>query len=211
MATLSGWSSELPANTSIISKFDDTYRSDKSVERNVWEEEHFWDSGSTNSAGVHRLGSFRPHYGTDSQVSQVGDEGRLMFASDTSILYDVSHSSTPPLHLRHEPFVLHPQISSWSTTPTVLTDFRGRLGGSLSHGAMIAASKVVIKVVSAITTDTSLNTGHFIWVDPDGQQITKGVSVRVAGASPGNSVDASSRVSQNELSLWTAVSLGLIR
>jgi hypothetical protein len=134
MATVSDWSSEVPANTSVVSKFDDLYRSDKSIERNVWEEEHYWDTGSAGSTGYHKEGSFRPFVGTESAVSLSALPGkRLMFTSDTSDLYDVSSGATPKLLSRFAPAVTFDQSLDTTEVPVMLAHLAGYSGAPSLH------------------------------------------------------------------------------
>jgi len=87
MTSLSNWSSEVPSGTSLIRKGDDQIRSEKQVEYNAWEEEHYWDSGSVASGGAHKtpLGPLI-HVGIESESSIVGDTARLFFNSDRTAL-----------------------------------------------------------------------------------------------------------------------------
>ena len=154
MATLSDWSAEVPANTSVVSQFDDTYRSDKSNERNAWEEEHFWDSGSSVSAGYHREGSLRPFRGPFSEVSQSGLPGqRLMWTSDTSELYDASHGSTPVLLSRFAPAIWHPLLGSLDTTVGAVTLGSARAGVLRATVAgAVHADRLMVPTASYNTT-----------------------------------------------------------
>jgi hypothetical protein len=179
MADVSLWSSEVPANTSVISQFDDLYRSDKSIERNVWEEEHYWDTGSGDSAGEHRQGSFRPYHGLESQVSQVGDEGRFMFTSDTSHLFDVSHGSTPLLMSRFEPVLLHPNQSTHTDHGFVLMHKWQPQGVGWAASRMITNAADIGTVSSFNTTraHTDENDKDSIswWLDPNNDLRVTGV------------------------------------
>ena len=181
MASLSGWTTENPANTSVWSQIDDQYRSDKSVERNVWEAEHYWDSGSAASAGYHKAGSLRPYHGPASELSQAGDEGRAMLASDASSLYNVSHGSTPLLLSRYEPIFLYPDTSD--VTPALLVpNF-----SSNPAGWLIAAGDIRARVFSLNTTVTSRQTGYMAWLQ-SGLAAVLDVGVRING---GNHVNIS--------------------
>jgi hypothetical protein len=179
MADVSLWSSEVPANTSVISQFDDLYRSDKSIERNVWEEEHYWDTGSDGSTGEHRQGSFRPYHGLESQVSQVGDEGRLMFASDSSHLFNVSHNSTPLLMSKFEPVLLHPNQSTHTDHGFVLLHKWQKQGLGIGASRMITNAADIGTVSSFNTTRalTNENAEDSIswWLDPSNDLRVTGV------------------------------------
>ncbi len=140
-----------------MSKFDDTYRSDKSNERNVWEEEHFWDDGgasaSSLSAGYHREGSFRPYVGPESQVSTIGPGQRLMFTSNTSELYTISSSATPKLLSRFAPVIWHPLLGSLDTTVGAVTLGSAKVGLVVATQAgVVHPNHLMIPVASYNTT-----------------------------------------------------------
>ena len=186
-----------------MSKFDDTYRSDKSNERNVWEEEHFWDDGgasaSSLSAGYHREGSFRAYSGLASQISQVGDAGRMMFTSDTSQLYDVSHDSLPAYLLLHEPIVVRPNQSN--VTGMVLVASKTFGSHALSADRMIDVSDPELRILSQYTTVTSFQTGYSLWMQGADTFPATQTGMRING---GNKATAASLLSHNGLSLYSA-------
>lgn len=87
------WSESSPAGGDSISEGDNAIRSLKTSVRVGLDGEHVWPSGG-GDAGVHRLGSGRPHYGLQSAVSSTGTDGRLMQTSDTSRLFGVGSGGT---------------------------------------------------------------------------------------------------------------------
>jgi hypothetical protein len=86
MTSLSNWSSEVPSSNSLIRKGDDQFRSEKEVEYNAWEEEHYWDSGSADSGGVHKGGGPLSYVAGNSALSAAGDRARLFYDSDRTAL-----------------------------------------------------------------------------------------------------------------------------
>lgn len=94
-ANIGTWNEAVPAGSESVGLGDDRIRSIKTQTRTGLDSEHFWDS-SGGTVGVHRAGSARVFYGTESQVSASGltsitsyHEGRLMQTSDTSRLFGV--------------------------------------------------------------------------------------------------------------------------
>lgn len=94
MADFSTWNKDVPSGASLGRDIDNTMRSDKSILEAALNDEHYFESASSLSAGEHRRGSARVYVGTASQVSTVGDDGRLMFATDENALYVLSSTST---------------------------------------------------------------------------------------------------------------------
>ena len=92
MPTIS-WNEGSPSDTDSAGLGDDQFRSLKSSIRVGLDGEHVWPSGG-GDAGVHRLGSARAYYGTESLVSSVGTDGRIMQTSDTSRLFHVGSAGT---------------------------------------------------------------------------------------------------------------------
>lgn len=88
-----GWDESKPADTDSAGLGDDEIRSLKTALRTGLDGEHVWPSAS-GDAGVHRLGSARAYYGTQSRVSSSGTDGRLMVTSDTSRLFHVGSTAT---------------------------------------------------------------------------------------------------------------------
>ena len=99
MSVLSDWSSEVPSGTSLIRLGDDTFRSEKSVEYEAWEEAHYWDSGSADSGGEAKTNNraAAAYSGPDSEVSVAGDVSRLMYNSTYSRLDYVGSDGYVPL------------------------------------------------------------------------------------------------------------------
>jgi len=192
MASLSGWTTENPANTSVWSQIDDQYRSDKSVERNVWEAEHYWDTGSAASAGYHKEGSFRPHHGPASSVSSVSDSGRLMWASDTSELHDASTRSTPFVLNRFEPAIFGPWISSET------------------YG-LLMASRAILPADAHLTADNRRGPSYFAsWntTKPLSSGNTISLTYVVVGSSGGDYGGQRRTVKIDYIDLWVAVDAG---
>lgn len=88
-----GWDETVPAGSESVGLGDDRIRSTKSNVRGALDAEHNFPS-SGGSAGAHRLGSARAHFGTQSRVSSGDTDGRLMVASDTSRLFGVGSGGT---------------------------------------------------------------------------------------------------------------------
>ena len=92
MATIT-WSETDPANTALLSLGDDAIRSLKTSVRIALDDEHVFPSAG-GDAGVHRRGSAKAYYGTQSIVSSAGTDGKLMVTSDTSNLFHVGSAGT---------------------------------------------------------------------------------------------------------------------
>lgn len=97
-ANIGTWNEGIPAGSESVGLGENRIQSVKSTLRTGVDAEHFWDS-SGGTVGVHRAGSARAFYGTESQVSTSGitsiasyHEGRLMVTSDTSRLFSVGPS-----------------------------------------------------------------------------------------------------------------------
>jgi len=87
------WTEGDPAGSESLGLGDNRIRSLKSSVRVGLDAEHVWPSAS-GDAGVHRQGSARPYYGTQSLVSSTGTDARLMQTSDTSRLFGVGSGGT---------------------------------------------------------------------------------------------------------------------
>ena len=88
------WDETKPAGGDSLSIGDEQIRSDKSALRSVIAAEHNFDAGGGANTGYHVLGSARPYYGPQSNVSSTGSDGRLMLTSDTSRLFGVGSDGT---------------------------------------------------------------------------------------------------------------------
>lgn len=93
MANASTWTRGHPSGASLLRDFDDLYRSDKSILEASLLEEHYWQDGSTASAGRHKLGSARIYSGASSEVSATGEKGRLMW-DETNTQLVALHAAT---------------------------------------------------------------------------------------------------------------------
>lgn len=92
------WNSAVPAGSESVGLGENRIQSVKTTLQQAVDSEHFWDA-SGGTIGVHRAGSARAFYGTESQVSTSGltsitsyHEGRLMATSDTTRLFSVGPS-----------------------------------------------------------------------------------------------------------------------
>jgi len=56
--------------------------------------EHTWPTSTGPGFGIHLLGSARPFYDVQSNVSSAGTDGRLLVTSDTSRLFHVGSTGT---------------------------------------------------------------------------------------------------------------------
>lgn len=88
-----GWDENAPPDTESAGLGDDRIRSLKTSIRIGLDGEHVWPSGG-GDAGTHRLGAARPYVGPQSLVSSTGSDGRLMWASDTSMFFHVGSGGT---------------------------------------------------------------------------------------------------------------------
>ena len=87
------WDEAAPAGSEAVSNGDNRIRSMKTDLRTALDDEHIFPS-SGGTAGLHRVGSGRAFYGTQSRVSASttsapAQDGRLMMTSDTSRLFGV--------------------------------------------------------------------------------------------------------------------------
>jgi hypothetical protein len=89
-----GWDNTTPADTESAGQGDDRIRSMKTSVQQALDNEHEFPVGGGAATGSHRTGSARVYYGTQSQVSSSGMDGRLMMTSDTSQLYHVGSGYT---------------------------------------------------------------------------------------------------------------------
>jgi len=87
------WSESVPPATESAGLGAQRIQSLKTALRTGLDAEHSWPTSGLG-AGIHRLGSARPYYGTQSLVSSTGTDGRLMVASDTSRLFHVGSGGT---------------------------------------------------------------------------------------------------------------------
>jgi hypothetical protein len=88
------WDENSPSNEETAGLGDDRIRSLISTIRTGLDAEHVWNSAGGTGMGAHVLGSARVFVGTQSQVSSVGTDGRLMWASDSSRLFHVGSGGT---------------------------------------------------------------------------------------------------------------------
>ncbi len=96
MPDLSNWTQAHPSETSRLRDFPALYRSDKSHTRAAWGEEHFFDDGSADSAGVHKEGSGVLRAEVDSaSVPSIGTAtGEITRGSNTGRLYYTGSDAT---------------------------------------------------------------------------------------------------------------------
>lgn len=91
------WNEGLPPGSRAVGLGDNDIRSMKTDVRSGLDSEHVWPS-SGGTAGQHRAGSARAFYGTQSRVSasdaSTVADGRLMIASDTSLLFGAGSEGT---------------------------------------------------------------------------------------------------------------------
>ena len=93
-----GWDEATPAGSESIGNGDNRIRSMKTDVRTALDDEHIFPS-SGGTAGLHRAGSARAYFGTQSRVSASttsapAQDGRLMLASDTSNFFGVPSTGT---------------------------------------------------------------------------------------------------------------------
>ena len=92
------WDEAAPTGSESIGNGDNRIRSMKTDLRTALDDEHVFPS-SGGTAGLHRVGSGRAFYGTQSRVSASttsapAQDGRLMMTSDTSRLFGVGSGGT---------------------------------------------------------------------------------------------------------------------
>ena len=88
MVDLSGWTQGHPSGTSRLRDFPGGYRSDKSLIKRAFEQEHYFDDGSSGSAGVHKQGSgVLPTRTGDGEPSLGTAAYEIMLTDDTGRLY----------------------------------------------------------------------------------------------------------------------------
>lgn len=90
---IGGFDLSAPADTNSAGLGDDVLRSIKSTFQTALNDEHVFDSAG-GVVGHHRPGSAKAYFGTQSQVSSSGTDGRLMVTSDTSRLFGVGSGGT---------------------------------------------------------------------------------------------------------------------
>lgn len=110
------WDESKPAGGDSIGIGDNQIRSDKTALRTALDSEHNFPSGGGAATGYHRYGSARAYYGTESQVSSSGTDGRLMLTSDTSRLFGVGSAGT--LLMGGSTVLLHKKKASDNDTGT---------------------------------------------------------------------------------------------
>ena len=86
------WDESKPANTDNVAQGDDQIRSDKTALRVALNDEHNFPATGGANSGYHRFGSARPFVGAASAVSSSGTQGRLMYNSTDSTLWNVGAS-----------------------------------------------------------------------------------------------------------------------
>src|SRR5438045_850187 len=86
------WNENAPAETDIADAAP--IRSIVTSLRNGLAVEHSWPNASAPNFGYHLLGSCRPYYDVQSNVSSAGTDGRLMVTSDTSRFFHVGSAGT---------------------------------------------------------------------------------------------------------------------
>ena len=92
------WDEAAPAGSESVGNGDNRIRSMKTDLRTALDDEHIFPS-SGGTAGIHRAGSGRAYFGTQSRVSASttsapAQDGRLMATSDTSRLFGVNSTGT---------------------------------------------------------------------------------------------------------------------
>ena len=86
------WAEGTPAESDIADAAP--IRSIETSIRNAMGSEHNWPSTGGANVGYHLLGSARPFYDIESNVSSTGTDGRLMVTSDTSRFFHVGSAGT---------------------------------------------------------------------------------------------------------------------
>src|SRR5205085_11721731 len=86
------WNENAPAETDIADAAP--IRSLETSLRNGLAVEHNWPNASAPNFGYHLLGSCRPFYDVQSNVSSAGTDGRLMVTPDTWRLVHVGSAGT---------------------------------------------------------------------------------------------------------------------
>jgi len=86
------WDETKPAETDIADA--PVFRSLATSLRNGLAQEHNWPTATGANFGYHLLGSCRPYYDVESNVSSAGTDGRLMVTSDTSRFFHVGSAGT---------------------------------------------------------------------------------------------------------------------
>lgn len=144
-----GWDENAPAGQDSLGQGDNEIRSLKSALRTGLDAEHVWPSGG-GDAGVHRLGSARVQYGTQSLVSSTGTDGRLMQTSDSSRLFHIGSTGTS--------FIGGPTVISAGSYP----------GGAAPQRYVWVEEFGEGQVKSAATTVTIPNSGYsgkpYLWL-----------------------------------------------
>ena len=96
MVDLSNWTHGHPSETSRLRDFPSGYRSDKSHTLAAWEEEHYFNDGSVDSAGQHKVGSGvlptraddgEPSLGTAAYEIMLGQNTGRLYASGSALSY----------------------------------------------------------------------------------------------------------------------------
>lgn len=95
MANYGSFDTNQPSGSSFVRDGDNLLRSDKSTLAGTLDEEHYFNSTSSASAGVHRPGSALPYWGATSSISTVARIGhRPFYDTSTGKLHLVSSAST---------------------------------------------------------------------------------------------------------------------
>lgn len=131
-----GWDETAPADARNLGLGAGDIRSKLTNIRGGLDAEHLWPSGGGYS-GIHRAGSARAFYGTASAVSSTDTDGRLMYASDTSVLFGVNSATTVPLGGRYTVFSHHSYGIEGTNRTSLVTQ---RLKVERGEALMVTAS-----------------------------------------------------------------------
>ena len=159
MASVSGWTHGHPSAISRRRDYPAQARSDKSIARRVWLQEHYHDDGSADSAGQHKLGSGRfrtaddsaglPSIGTAVGELTLGDaSGRLFYTGN-----DVAGAVPLSAGTAYQYVVVGPQslgtdeawVISWRTADCAGSKFSNHdnsVYGAFEHSPFIFMSAI---------------------------------------------------------------------
>lgn len=154
MASNSGWSKGLPSGSSALQLGDNDIRSNQSVQQAAWEEEHYLTDGSTNSAGVHKLGSARAYtMASASELSNpTGDgSGRLAMLGSQLWGADGSNSTWTLLSASVKTNV----GNTWSSTQTFVNPAFSPAGGGWNISGLTSGLTVLASTVTAAAGATA--------------------------------------------------------
>lgn len=164
------WSEGVPQGSDSLGQGDEVIKSLKSSIRIGLDAEHIWPSGG-GDAGVHRLGSARPYYGTQSLVSSSGTDARLMMTSDTSRLFGVGSGGTVfiggagVISMASFPGMAAPQRSHWVEETGTANTSNGDTGlVSFAN----AYQGVPYMQFSILTNETTSARAFSVWADQIG-------------------------------------------